>query len=41
MYAEWKYIDGIFEGLYATIPGRFRHWRSGSDPEEDHFEPRS
>jgi hypothetical protein len=41
MYAEWKHIDGIFEGLYETIPGRYIfHW-AGSNPEEDHFEPRT
>jgi hypothetical protein len=39
MYAEWKHIDGVFEGLYETIPGRYVHHWAGRNPEEDFFEP--
>lgn len=37
MYAEWMHVDGVFEGLYATIPGRFVHHWAGSNPEEGYF----
>jgi hypothetical protein len=38
MYAEWQHVDGIFEGLFETIPGRYIHHWAGGNPEQDHFE---
>ncbi|MFN0252184.1 MAG: toxin-antitoxin system YwqK family antitoxin [Kofleriaceae bacterium] len=38
MYAEWMHVDGIFEGLFETIPGRYIHHWAGGNPEQTHFE---
>lgn len=38
MYPEWRHIDGVFEGLFSTIPGRYTHIWAGSNAEAVFFE---
>ncbi len=38
MYAEWKHVDGVFEGLYETIPGRYTYHWAGGNAETEFFE---